>query len=241
MTDRIRDLVDELAGCLDLAEIDNLSKEQLTSYTCLLLEGLQKLSLTGEKNAEDIVWRQIYDSIYILKIIQLSPGTRAVDLGSGGGLPGLPLKICRPDLELFLMDSNRKKVGFLNEVIEKLGLQRAYTLCGRAEKYGQDSEHREKYDLVLSKAVADASTLAELALPLIRKGGRAVFYKGPRGKNEIKEAEQAIKICGGELSGQWTYSLMSGETRLLFEVRKTGSTPSKYPRRAGMPAKKPLK
>lgn len=241
MADQVRDLVDELTESLSLSDVESLSKEKLARYIDLLLEGLQKLRLTGEKGAEGIVWQQIYDSIYILKLTKLDPWSRVVDLGSGAGLPGVPLKICRPDLELFLMDSNRKKARFLNEVIEKLDLHRAYVLCGRAEEYGQNSEHREKYEVVLSKAVAEAPTLAELALPLLREGGRAIFYKGPRGKKEIQEAEQAIKNCGGELSGQWTYSLKSGEQRLLFEVRKTAITPPKYPRRAGVPAKKPLK
>jgi len=241
MSFQIREQIVKMFASLHLSSIDPIKIDQMAKYASLLLEGLEKIRLTGEKSPEGIIWQQIYDSIYILKLIELRSGLKVVDLGSGGGLPGLPLKICRPEIEIYLLDANRKKAGFLSAVKENLGLDQTYILCGRAEEYGQDKEHREGYDLVLSKAVAEMAVLAEMALPLLKTGGRVLLYKGPKGIEEAREAEKAIKLCGGNLVGKREYYLESGEIRLLYEIIKISSSPLKYPRRTGVPERRPIK
>lgn len=238
---QIRKQIVKMFASLRLGSIDPIKIDQMAKYVSLLLEGLEKIRLTGEKSSEGIIWQHIYDSIYILKMIELRSGMKVVDLGSGGGLPGLPLKICRPEIEIYLLDANRKKTGFLYEVKENLGLDRTNILCGRAEEYGQDKDHREGYDLVLSKAVAEMAVLAELALPLLKTGSRALLYKGPKGIEEARKAEKAIKLCGGKMFGKREYYLASGELRLLYEIVKNSSTPLKYPRRPGVPERRPIK
>jgi len=241
MHGQVQAQVEEMFAALKLNEIDAQKKTRVAKYVISLLEGLNKMRLTGEKSVESIIWYQIYDSIKILKRTDLDPGIKVIDLGSGGGLPGIPLKICKPGIEMYLMDSNRKKASFLKELIETLNLENIYVLCGRAEDYGQNYSHREKYDLVLSKAVAEMAVLVEMALPLLKTGGRGLFYKGPKGKNEIIEADKALATCGGELEWEWAYKLQDGEERVLYNIRKCGKAPSKYPRRAGVPSRKPIK
>lgn len=241
MSGTIQDQIDIMMARLELEQESVLKRKQLTAYTEMLLDGLKKTRLTGEKTAHDIIWRQIYDALHLLKLTKPDPGASIVDLGSGGGLPGIPIKICRPDTAVYLMDSSRKKAAFLNEVIQKLGLKGAHVLWGRAEEFGQDSRYREKYELVVSKAVAEMAGLAELALPLLKIGGSALLYKGPRGRQEAAAAERAIAACGGQLTAVWNYKLRNGEERSLYQIKKINSTPLKYPRRAGKPVRTPIK
>ncbi len=241
MSGQIQDQIDAMFARLELEQIAVFKRKQMARYTELLLEGLKKSRLTGEKTAEGIIWRQIYDALYFLKLKEPAPGASIIDLGSGGGLPGIPIKICRPDTAVHLMDSSRKKAAFLNEATEKLGLQGAYVLWGRAEEYGQNPRYREKCDLVVSKAVAEMAVLAELALPFLKIGGRAILYKGPRGNQEAETAEKAIAVCGGQLTAVWNYELRSGEERALYEITKKNYSPLKYPRRPGKPARNPIK
>lgn len=241
MSVQAREQVLKMFAALDLDHIDPVKTDQMAQYVSLILRGLEKIRLTGEKSPEEIIWHQIYDSLYILKLTKLKSGLKVVDLGSGGGLPGLPLKICRPGIEIYLLDANRKKAGFLHEVKETLDLEETHILCGRAEEYGQHKDHRESYDLVLSKAVAETAVLAELALPLLKTGGRALLYKGPKGIEEAKAAGKAINTCGGEMAEKWAYNLKSGEKRLLYEITKISTTPPGYPRRAGVPERRPIK
>ncbi len=241
MPGQVTTQIEEMFRALRLDNIDAIMQKKMAQYTIMLYDGLTRLRLTGEKNVEGIIWQQVYDSLIILNYLDFSPGLKVVDLGSGGGLPGVPLKICNPSIELFLMDSHRMKAAFLGEIIEKLSLEKTYVLCGRAEEYGQESGHREQYDLVVSKAVAEMAALVELSLPLLKVGGRAIFYKGPKGKSEASEAEKALRVCGGVIDREWSYELKDGETRLLYEIRKDYRTPLKYPRRPGVPSRRPVK
>ncbi len=237
----IDQMIEDMLEALELKTASSSKKEQLRQYVILLLSGLKKTRLTGEKTAEGIIKKQIYDSLSILKFFNFNPGTEVVDLGSGGGLPGLPVKICKPDIKVYFMDANRKKALFLTEAITNLNINQAEVLCGRAEDYGQSAEHRARYDLILCKAVAKTAVLAELALPLVKMGGSVALYKGPLGAMEIQEAENAIAVCGGQQENSWHYKLQNGEERTLYLIKKNNVTPSKYPRRAGKPSNNPIK
>ncbi len=240
MSEQVRDTVEDMFKTLNLKNGDARQKETITKYILLILEWLQIVRLTGEKNADGIIWQQVYDSLYLLKLTDLNKGLEVIDLGSGGGLPGIPLKICRPGIKMYLMDSSKKKASFLKEAIERLGLNDTYILCGRAEEFGKNKDYREQYDLVVCKAVAEMAALIELALPLLKLEGRALIYKGPRGKEEAEEAKRALEICGGRISGEWQYNLSGGQSRSLYEIKKESFTPHKYPRRPGVPERKPI-
>ncbi len=224
-------------------EIDSEIRERISAYTEMLFEELSRQRLTGEKTKTSIINRQIYDSLYIFKNYSniICDELELVDLGTGGGLPGIPVKIYRPKMKVYLMDSNKKKIIFLKEVKRRLMLKKLYLLPGRAEEYGQDLEHREKYDLVISKAVAKTSVLAELTLPLVKIGGKVILYKGPGGREELINAARALDLCGGILSDEKEYRLITGEKRYMYLIEKSRRTPDKYPRAAGKPAAKPLK
>lgn len=232
-------MIDEMCNSLQI-EIDCNSREMLLKYVDMLLRGLKKQRLTGERSLEGLIGKQLYDSLYPLKVINFAVDSKVLDIGSGGGLPGLPLKICLPEIYMYLLDSNKRKITFLQNTVEGIGLKRVYFLNKRAEELGQNSEHREQFDYVLSKAVAEMAVLAELSLPFLKIGGKAIFYKGPRGKKEAHKAKKAIELCGGEIIEAWDYFLDTGEERSLYLLRKTGETPLQYPRRVGKPGKKPL-
>ncbi|MFO7952886.1 MAG: 16S rRNA (guanine(527)-N(7))-methyltransferase RsmG [Bacillota bacterium] len=216
-------------------------KEKLMQYIKLLLEELDKQRIIGESSVDDIINRQIYDSVYPLKLLNIPAESRILDLGTGGGLPGIPLKICKPDLDVHLLDANKKRVILLSKIIEKLHLKNTHVIHGRAEKIGQEMRHREKFNIVLSKAVAKTSILAELTLPLANMDGKVLLYKGPKGEAEIDEAKGALELCGGEHERTWDYRLPTGEKRKLLLIRKINKTPEKYPRREGKPEKAPLR
>ncbi len=222
-------------------KIDQQQEELLLRYCSLLLEGLSKQRLTGECRLEELVNRQIYDCLYPLKKVIFGSGSRIVDLGSGGGLPGIPIAVCVPECRIYLIEANQKKAAFLVDTARSLKLDNVFVLNERAEHYGRAEAHREQYHYVLSKAVAAAAVLAELALPLLLPGGQAIFYKGPRGEEEMNEATKAISVCGGSLVNRYDYKLPAGEQRSIYLVEKINPSPSLYPRAAGKPAKNPIK
>jgi len=155
-------------------------------------------------------------------------------------LPGIPLAICLPECRVYLLEANQKKASFLDDTVHSLELKNVEVLRERAEYYGRDVACRERFNYVLSKAVAKAAVLAELALPLLLPGGKAVFYKGPRGEQEMLEAAKALTLCGGRLISQFGYALPTGESRTIFLVEKNAVTPAQYPRSVGKPGRRPL-
>lgn len=221
--------------------LDDRKQLLLLDYCRLLLEGLSKQRLTGEDNIEDLISRQIYDCLFPIKKIAFENDSRIVDLGSGGGLPGIPLAICLPECRVYLLDANQKKASFLEDTVHSLGLINVEVLRERAEYYGRNVAYRERFNYVLSKAVAKAAVLAELALPLLLPGGKALFYKGPRGEQEMMEAAKALTLCGGRLISQFDYALPAGESRAIYLVEKNAVTPAQYPRSVGKPGRRPLK
>lgn len=233
------DLINKLMLMLQI-ELSSEQKIKLQRYVQLLMEGLKKQRLTGEKSREGLVFKQLYDCIYPLQLVALSGEVKTVDLGSGAGLPGIPIKICQPDLQMCLLEANKRKAEFLAMASKELKLERVAILHGRAEDFANSIEHREQYDQLVCKAVARMAVLVEIALPLLKVGGFALFYKGPHGYDEARLAGRALEICGGQIADDFSYQLPTGEKRTLFLVEKTGPTPQEYPRAPGKPQKKPL-
>lgn len=236
--EKLRECLDSVIAGLGL-EVKKSQKEQLLLYVGLLQEGLKKQRLVGEKSGAALIEKHLCDSLYPMKLWRFPPG-RLLDLGTGAGLPGIPLKICLPVIRLYLVDANRRKINFLRRVAAELALSEIYYLPGRAEEWGRDPGYREQFSCVVSRAVARAAVLAELGLPLVKAGGYLVMYKGKHGLNEMEEAGVSIHLCGGRLEHYWHYYLPTGEERTLFLIKKTDQTPPTYPRRVGKPAQKPL-
>jgi 16S rRNA (guanine527-N7)-methyltransferase len=235
----------ELAPLLDAAlqklslAADSMQKEQLLHFVALVLEGLQTQRLVGDRNASDLIGKHIFDSLFPLTVLDLAPG-ELLDLGTGAGLPGIPLKIWLPRCPLFLMDANRRKLNFLRRATAMMKLREVYFLPGRAETWGRNHLYRERFAYVTCRAVAGAAVLAELALPLLQTGGELIMYKGAQGLCEVEQAGDAITACGGQVRKSWAYRLPSGEGRTLFLIEKIKATPDDYPRPPGKPAQKPL-
>jgi len=207
----------------------------------------ERFNLTAITEFEPVQIRHFLDSLSCLLAEETRralgrPDARAIDVGSGAGFPGIPLKLVCPGLRLTLLEATGKKVAFLEHVIERLGLQRAMAVHARAEDLAHDPAHREGYDLALARAVAELPVVVEYALPFCKVGGWLVAQKGEAGAAEAWTAEAAIKLLGGELRRVLHVELPGlPEDRSLVVVEKVSPTPEKYPRRAGMPGKRPLR
>ncbi|NMD42462.1 MAG: 16S rRNA (guanine(527)-N(7))-methyltransferase RsmG [Firmicutes bacterium] len=222
-------------------DLNKLQINRLIQYVALLLEGTKKQRLVGEKDGVALIEKQLPDALYPLKLNSIVPGPlQLLDLGTGGGLPGIPLKISLPEIALTLMDANRRKINFTRRVAAELGLGGVQFIPGRAEKWGRQPGCRENFDCVVSRAVAKAAVVVELGLPLVKKGGTLLLYKGRQGADEIAEAATPIQLCGGRLERCWHYRLPTGEKRTLFRIIKEKETPLRYPRRIGKPSQRPL-
>jgi len=173
-------------------------------------------------------------------VSEVEEAARIIDVGSGAGFPGIPLKVARPNIDVTLVDSLGKRVKFLETVVEALNLQGVSCYHARAEAIGRDEKHREKYDVAVARAVANLATLCEYLLPLVRLGGIMVGMKGPSGVDEIEEAEVAIRELGGRVRDIVEISLPDGDGRQLIVIEKVRKTPPQYPRRPGIPKKAPL-
>lgn len=207
----------------------------LEEYAALLIEGNRRMNLTAITSDEDIVKKHFLDSLYALDYIDKN--AKCIDIGSGAGLPGIPLLIARPDIKLTMMDSLNKRVGFLNETLEALKLNAA-ALHARAEDLARDNTHRAHYDIALSRAVAPLNVLMELSLPFVRIGGTLIAYKGSAAREEAEGAKRAAQILGSEISIVDVGAEYGA--RALILVKKLIKTPDIYPRKAGTPSKQPL-
>lgn len=214
---------------------------QFLRYYELLIEWNEKINLTAITEYQDVMKKHFIDSISLVKAFDLNQKIRLIDVGTGAGFPGLALKIAFPDLEVTLLDSLNKRIVFLEAVIQELGLSEVAAVHGRAEDMARQKTFRETFDLCVSRAVANLSTLSEYCLPFVKIGGQFISYKSEKIVKEIEDAEKAIKILGGQIDRQVEFYLPESDIyRNLFVVKKVNETAVKYPRKAGVPGKAPL-
>ena len=222
-----------------------LTPEQVEAFE-LYYNGLvawnEKANLTAITGYEDVQVKHFLDSLSCLQVLSpLPPQTRCVDIGAGAGFPGLPLKIVCPQMRLTVLEATGKKVLFLEHIVAELGLHEVQIIKGRAEDLGRQPAHRESYQVALARAVAQLPVLLEYALPLLTMGGRFVAQKGMEIEDEVEAAQAALEVLGGQIKEMKAVHLPGLEAlRHLVVVEKVAPTPQKYPRRAGIPAKRPL-
>ena len=220
----------------------SLNKEQYDqfyAYMLLLIEWNEKINLTAITEPKEIILKHFVDSLTIAKYIE--ERKTIIDMGTGAGFPGIPLKIYRNDVKVVLADSLNKRIKFLNEVIEKLQLKNIETIHCRAEELGKNKEYREKFDYATSRAVANLSTLSEYLLPFVKLNGSGIFMKTMEIDEELENAKKAIKILGGRIEKVDKFEIPESDLgRSIIIVKKEKQTPSKYPRKPGTPAKEPL-
>lgn len=222
----------------------SLTNEQLEAfelYYQMLIEKNKVMNLTAITEREDVVVKHFLDSLALVKTMDLNRELSVLDLGTGAGFPGIPLKIAFPNLKLVLVDSLNKRILFLKEVIEAIHLTGIEAYHGRAEELAKKPEYREGFDLCVSRAVANLSTLSEYCLPFVKKGGYFIPYKSGNVQEEIDGAKKAIHILGGKLEEVHDFTLPGTDmARTFIKIKKTMETPKKYPRSAGKPSKEPL-
>ena len=217
-----------------------LPDEQLNEfyeYMQLLLEWNEKMNLTAITDPEEVIKKHFVDSITIKKYRKEE--NRLIDVGTGAGFPGIPLKILDKSIKLTLLDSLNKRINFLNEIIEKLNLKEVNTIHSRAEEYAKNKV-RESYDVAVSRAVADLPILLEYLMPYVKLNGICICMKGPKAQEELERSKKAINILGGKLEKVEKITIDEEMERNLIIIRKIKDTPNKYPRKAGIPTKNPI-
>lgn len=215
--------------------------EKFEKYYELLIEWNNKFNLTTITDEKDVIIKHFVDSLLVVKSFDFSNIDSILDIGTGAGFPGIPLKIVYPEIKLVLIDSVNKKVTFLNEVCRQLDLNNTTCLHGRAEDYGHEAEYRESFDIVLSRAVSNLSTLSEYCMPFVKINGVFIAYKSADCNDELINAEKAIKTLGGYVKGVEYVKIPNTEIeRTYIIVSKKSKVSEKYPRKAGLPSKKPL-
>lgn len=215
--------------------------EQLYEYYRLLVEWNSFMNLTGITEFSEVVQKHFVDSLSIVKVKNMNDVDNLIDVGTGAGFPGLPLKIVFPHLKVTLLDSLNKRIDFLNAVIEKTGLTGIETIHGRAEDFAKPGLKREIYDLCVSRAVANLATLSEYCLPYVKIGGEFIPYKSGKVADELQDAKSAVFLLGGKVESCENFDLPGSDIhRSLVRIKKVGGCPKKYPRKAGMPSKVPL-
>lgn len=209
------------------------------NYMNLLIEWNQKINLTSITDPKEIILKHFIDSLTINKYIK--ENTKMIDVGTGAGFPGIPLKILRDDIEIILLDSLNKRIKFLDIVIEELKLNKISTIHSRAEDIGRDEKYREKFDYATSRAVANLSTLAEYLIPLVKIKGEVIAMKGAEIKEELETSKKSINVLGGKLNSVEEFCLPeTNMKRSVIIIQKETKTPNKFPRKAGLPSKEPI-
>lgn len=227
--------------------LSDKQQNQFLAYYELLIEKNKVMNLTAITDFEEVVVKHFVDSISLIRVVNLSKVSNIIDVGTGAGFPGIPLKIVFPEIDLVLLDSLNKRIKFLNDVINVLQLNTypkensIVTIHGRAEDLGRDSLYREKFDLCVSRAVANLATLSEYCLPFVKKGGAFISYKSGNVDDELTQGEKSIKVLGGTITKVDKFQLADTDIeRSLILISKNDFTPKKYPRLLGKPKKEPI-
>ena len=221
-----------------------LEEEQINQfykYMNILIEWNKNINLTAITDPKEVILKHFIDSIYVLKNIEISSNSSIIDIGTGAGFPGIPLKIVRKDLNVTLLDSLNKRIMFLDNVINNLGLKDISTIHGRAEEMGKNKKYREMFDYAISRAVANLTVLSEYMIPFVKLGGKSICMKGGNIKEELENSQKALGILGGNLIHVEEFNLLDTDIkRSLIIIEKCKITPIKYPRKPGTPVKEPL-
>mgnify|MGYP002543069505 FL=1 len=220
-------------------ELSDEQLEQFLTYYEMLIEKNKVMNLTTITDFDEVLEKHFEDSLSLIQAVDLEKSQAVIDLGTGAGFPGIPLKIAFPNLQITLADSLNKRILFLDDVIRELGLVGIDTVHGRAEDLAKNSDYREKFDLCVSRAVANLSTLSEYCLPFVKIGGKFISYKAGECDEEVAASKSSIFLLGGKISDIKKFEL--GESgRAFVIIDKVSGTPKKYPRKAGTPSKDPL-
>ncbi len=220
-------------------ELTDSQLNAFETYYDMLIDRNKVMNLTAITEFDEVMDKHFLDSVYLFRSIKLEADYKLIDIGTGAGFPGIPLKIVFPELKITLLDSLNKRVGFLNDVIAELNLNDIEAIHGRAEDIARDKLYRASYDIAVSRAVANLSTLSEYCLPFVKIGGKFVSYKSGDCADEVDNAKSAIHLLGGKINKIDEFSY-SNNSRSFIVIDKVMNTSNKYPRKAGLPSKKPL-
>ena len=232
LTDRIKDLS---------LTLTDKQQQQFIDFYHILVERNKVMNLTAITEPGEVIEKHFIDSLSIVKAVDMKNINCMIDIGTGAGFPGIPLKIVFPEIKVTLLDSLNKRIKFLDEVITKLDLKDITALHGRAEDYAKKEEYREKYDICVSRAVANLSTLSEYCLPYVKTNGLFIPYKSGDIDDELGKSKRAIRTLGGNIEKVVKFELPGTDIgRSFVEIKKIDHTPKRYPRKAGLPSKEPL-
>lgn len=221
-------------------ELDEKALERFDIYARLLVDWNEKINLTAITEPDEIVIKHFVDSLTVFSAIDIPEGARVIDVGTGAGFPGVAMLIARPDLDITLMDSTNKKLNVIRDILEKIGLE-ANVVHKRAEEAGQSKDFRESYDFATARAVSNLRDLSEFCLPFVKVGGTFISMKSAKADEEIEEGKKAISVLGGTIKEKKTFSLEAAGERTVILIKKSSSTPAKYPRPSAKMAKNPIR
>ena len=235
----LKDLLKEKAEMFHV-KLDDIALERFDKYGKLLVEWNEKINLTAITDPEGVTIKHFLDSLTIFSYVDIPKGAKVIDVGTGAGFPGLAMLIARPDLDMTLMDSTKKRLTVIENILENMGLE-ANIVHSRAEDAGQNKEYREQYDFSTARAVTNLRDLAEYCLPFVKVGGSFVPMKSAKTDEEIAEGKKAIHVLGGQITKVNSFELLDCGERTIINVKKISPTPGKYPRPSAKMAKNPIK
>ena len=223
-------------------ELNDIQVQQFIKYYEILVEWNSFMNLTGITEYDEVVQKHFVDSLVLCKAIDVNQVNSLIDIGTGAGFPGIPLKIAYPHLKVTLLDSLQKRIKFLDEVVLQLGLYDVETIHGRAEDFAKPSMKRESYDVCVSRAVANLTSLSEYCLPYVKVDGYFIPYKSGKIEEELAESKKAVYVLGGKIEDEVKFNLPDSDiSRSLIKIKKVSGTPKKYPRKSGLATKEPIK